>query len=133
MGKALTPRIASQRSRHSERSRALLPTHPRWWGTNERGLQPPVWLLEWLVRNISVEAVVRSRDSDETLGRRQALASRDPATLNGALGFLRAGERGRKWFVLEGESLPDALLETDRLVLVVEGKRTERMTTTKTT
>jgi hypothetical protein len=37
-----------------------------------------------------------------------------------------------RWFVLEGDSFPDAFLETEALVLVVEGKRTERSTTTKT-
>ena len=46
---------------------------------------------------------------------------------------LRDGEKGTAWFVLEGESCPDAYLETDSIVVVVEGKRTERTTTSKTT
>jgi len=36
-------------------------------------------------------------------------------------------------FVLEGESRPDALLETDTYVICIEGKRTEAVCTTHTT
>lgn len=110
----------------------LVADHPAYWGRNERPLQPPQKLLEWLVQHVSEEAVARSGDKGETLGKREALAHRDPAILKAALARLRAGERGRQWFVLEGESFPDAFVETDTLVLVVEGKRTERSTTTKT-
>ena len=64
---------------------------------------------------------------------RLALARRDPDVVQEALTRLRDGEKGKAWFVLEGESCPDAYLETDSIVLVVEGKRTERTTTSKTT
>ncbi len=110
----------------------LVQGHQAWWGQNERPLQPPRELLEWLVRNVSVESVAQSRDAGETLNKRRSLANSDPEVLKQALERLRAGERGRKWFVLEGKSFPDAYLEAHRIVLVVEGKRTERSTTTKT-
>lgn len=110
----------------------LLPNHPPYWGSNERPLRPPLGLLEWLVQNISEEAVAQSGDHGKTLRMRCALASGDPEILNEALARLRAGECGRRWFVLEGESFPDAFIETETLVLVVEGKRTERTTTAKT-
>ena len=104
---------------------ALIPDHLPSWGKNERGLPSPLGLLEWLVRNISKRQVAKSRDKGKTLEKRKALANGDPETLCEALCHLRAGKRGKKWFILEGKSRPDACLETDTLVLVVEGKHTE--------
>ena len=111
----------------------LVPGHPRWWGEDERHLSPALGLLEWLVQNITAEAVMESRTSEETSRMRLALARRDPDVVQEALTRLRDGEKGKAWFVLEGESCPDAYLETDSIVLVVEGKRIERTTTSKTT
>ena len=111
----------------------LVPGHPRTWGENEWPLSPPLGLLEWLIQNITTEAVAKSDTSEETRLKRLALAHRDPDVVQEALTRLRAGEKGKKWFVLEGESYPDAYIETDSIVLVVEGKRTERSTTGKTT
>ena len=110
----------------------LIEVHPHWWGINERRLPAPLSLLEWLVMNISEEAVEKSGYLGEVLEKRRRLAKRDPKTQKEALECLRSGKRGRRWFVLEGESAPDAVLETDRILLVVEGKRTEFSTTTKT-
>lgn len=103
----------------------LISDHLPSWGKNERALSSPQGLLEWLVRNISKRQLTKSRNKGKTLEKRKALANGDPATLCEALCHLRAGKRGKEWFVLEGESYPDAYLETDTLVLVVEGKRTE--------
>ncbi len=111
----------------------LVPGHQSWWGSNERPLAPPLSLLEWLVQNVSEEQVAKSGGHPETVRKRRALASGDPKVVQEALRRLRASERGRQWFVLEGDSFPDACLETDSVVLVVEGKRTERSTTSKTT
>ena len=111
----------------------LVPGHPRTWGENEWPLSPPLGLLEWLIQNITTEAVAKSDTSEETRLKRLALAHRDPDVVQEALTRRRAGEKGKKWFVLEGESYPDAYIETDSIVLVVEGKRTERSTTGKTT
>ena len=111
----------------------LVPGHPRSWGEDERPLSPPLGLLEWLVQNISAEAVAKSGTSEETVQKRLALARSDPDVLQDALTWLRAGKRGKKWFVLEGPSSPDAYLETDSIVVVVEGKRTEPTTTSHTT
>jgi hypothetical protein len=38
----------------------------------------------------------------------------------------------RAWYVLEGPSCPDVFLETDDLIVVIEGKRTESGPTTAT-
>lgn len=114
----------------------LVPHHPSWWGPkSECRLTPPLKLLKWLVCNISCESVSKSGDKCEILRKRQKLACGDPEVLSEALRRLEAGEtksgRGR-WWVLEGPSSPDAFLETNTLVLVVEGKRTEKSITTKT-
>ena len=111
----------------------LVPGHLRWWERNERRLSPSLGLLEYLVRNITAEKVMESRTSEKTRRKRLALARRDLDVVQEALTRLRAGEKGKEWFVLEGESRPDAYIETDSIVLVVEGKRTERSTTNKTT
>jgi len=111
---------------------ALIPDHLPSWGPNERTLSPPLELLEWLVCNITKEQVAKSSDKGETRKKRKALASGDPDVLCEALCLLREGKRGRQWFVLEGQSRPDAYLETDSLVLVVEGKRTEPLPTNDT-
>ena len=38
----------------------LVPGHPRTWGENEWPLSPPLGLLEWLIQNITTEAVAKS-------------------------------------------------------------------------
>ena len=110
----------------------LKPGHPRTWGEDERPLSPPLGLLEWLVQNIEAENVKAGCTSEETFQKRLALAHRDPDVMQDALARLRADERGKAWFVLEAQSRPDAYLETDSLIVVVEGKRTEPSTTNKT-
>lgn len=110
----------------------LISNHGRRWGEFEAKLPAPISLLEYLVRNLDPTLVEASHDSGGTRNRRLALATRDPATIEHALAKLRKGERGRHWFVLEGESRPDALLETTDLVLCIEGKRTEAGCTTHT-
>lgn len=111
----------------------LVAGHKRFWGDNERGMFAPLALLEYLVRNIEPALVETSGDSGTTLAKRKALAARDPRTIADALGQLRSKRRGRRWFVLEGESRPDAFLETEELVVCIEGKRTEAGCTTSTT
>ena len=48
---------------------ALIPAHPRWWGKNERRLNPPKSLLRWLVANACAAAL-------KTLWGRQAALKR---------------------------------------------------------
>lgn len=110
----------------------LIDWHGRRWGSEERSLSAPLALLEHLVQGITPEQVVASGDAGEVRRRRMALAHRDADQIAVALAELRSGKRGRHWFVLEGESRPDAMLETSDVVFVVEGKRTERSCTSKT-
>jgi hypothetical protein len=110
----------------------LVPNHGARWGENEMPLPAPPLLLEHLAQNVELAGVLRSKDTGEVLKARTALANRDAATIQRALDGLRSGKRGRRWFVLEGDSRPDALLETERVVVCVEGKRTEAECTTET-
>lgn len=114
------------------RNQRLVPNHGRRWGDAEAALPAPIKLLEYLVENVDENLVSASRVKGKTRALRLALARKDEFTVDTALKALRAGGRGREWFVLEGESRPDALLESDELVLCVEGKRTENKTTTHT-
>lgn len=105
---------------------------PRRWGKNEIRLPAPKGLLKKLVYHIKEKDVLASGDTGEAYRRRLLMARKDIDTMEKALEAINKGERGRKWFILEGESAPDAYIETDQIVLVVEGKRTESSTTTKT-
>ena len=112
-------------------------TLPSWGKKREKGLSPPLGLLEILVRNVKPETVAGVKLSEETRENRQKLADKDPKVLCEALHLLRQMPVGRpvpqEWFILEGNSRPDAFLETDTLTLVVEGKRTEASLETETT
>jgi len=107
--------------------------HPAWWGRSERALRPPLALLRWLVRHASEPASAKAWGADTTRRRRKLLVRRDPKTVQQALELLDGKIPRRAWYVLEGESRPDACLQTDRMLLVVEGKRTEPKATTTTT
>jgi hypothetical protein len=113
----------------------LLPGHPRWWGTNERRLAPPKARLQGLIRNLSAPSNDKNWGKDpSTRAKRMRLVARDPQTMDEGLRLLGEHPASRKvWYVLEGESQPDAYLETETLIVVVEGKRTEPRATDYTT
>jgi hypothetical protein len=115
----------------------LVANHGRLWGDEEASLPAPMSLLEHLAQNLDPRLVDASGDTGDVVEIRRKLALKHPATVADALGNLRslreAGKRpGKQWFVLEGPSRPDALLETEGLVVCVEGKRTESACTTTT-
>ena len=111
----------------------LLVGHRRWWGDKERRMEPPKALLQWLVRNVKPPRSKALWGSAETRQKREQLSARDPDTVSEALLLLEGNHKARAWFVLEGRSQPDVFLETDSLILVIEGKRTEREATASTT
>jgi hypothetical protein len=68
-------------------------------------------------------------------GRRRLVAEGDVDTLAEArrlLGQRDDSSTARDWYVFEGPTSVDAYLETDDLIVVVEGMRTERGPTTRT-
>jgi hypothetical protein len=93
--------------------------------TREKRLAPPTSLLKWLVEHF---AQVRSEpiegDGKKAQRRNQLLAGHRE-TIDKALAKLASGPKSRAWYVLEGKSAPDVLLETPEAVIVIEGKRTE--------
>ena len=115
------------------------PVHRYGWGSAEEGypgevaLPAPPALLRWLVRNVAGSRIPVGRPEIEESRRR--LGEGDAATLEEALSHLDAGTRPAEgaWHVLEGPTFPDAYLETDDVVVVVEGKRTEDGPTWTTT
>lgn len=106
--------------------------HQRWWGSNERRFKPPKSLLEWLIYNITEDQVLKAGDREDVKSKRLALAKGDPTTINEALEGVQRGKLHRKWYALEGFSAPDVFLVTEHVILVIEGKRTEKNCTTNT-
>ncbi len=98
------------------------------WGAAERALEPPVALLSWLIRNLSIP-VGATHITEE----RARLLAGDTNTIVAALALLRSAGTGSGWHIFEGPSYPDVYLETPDAVVVIEGKRTERGPTTDTT
>lgn len=98
------------------------------WGNQELGLSPPVGLLEWMLDNPSRLRRTTSRQPD-----RLALFTGSEEALARARGLLRSTPTSRAWYVLEGKTFPDVVIETPDALVVVEGKRTEPGPTTYTT
>ena len=98
------------------------------WGPHERGLAPPVSLLSWLIRNLTPPVGPATINAE-----RKRLLNHDPETVERALCFLKSQNADRGWWMFEGATYPDALIETPAALLVVEGKRTESGPTTCTT
>jgi hypothetical protein len=109
------------------------------WGRVEEGypgelaLPAPQGLLRWLVLHLDASRLPTVRPAiDEP---RRALAAGDHERCMEAIRHLDEGTEPSDgaWHILEGPTFPDVYLETDDLVVVVEGKRTEAGPTRKTT
>lgn len=111
----------------------VAPDAMRFLGDDEKPLPAPKSLLRWLITHLDVRPDPNARDANETSRRRGRLVDRDPDIIAEALRLLDGNPSGPAWYVLEGPSYPDVYIETDRAVIVVEGKRTEPVPTTSTT
>jgi len=98
-----------------------------YWEPNEKGLDPPVSLLSWLIRNLP--GTGRTIDGDDN---RRKLLEGDPETVSTALRLLRSEYAPRAWYVFEGQTYPDVFLVAQDALVVIEGKRTELNATTET-
>jgi hypothetical protein len=104
------------------------------WGEGEKPLPAPRSLLEWLIRNLHPPRREEDLGTGEVRAKREALLRQDPAVIRQALERLATTDRpDRAWWLFEGPSRPDAYLETDDEIIVIEGKRTEPAATTYTT
>ncbi len=116
----------------------VVPAAPlmRWgYGDEEVGLSAPRSLLAWLVRNAAlVNEEAHRNTSKSTREKRDLLLKHDAATIDKALRLLsREQVSARGWYVLEGVTRPDVYLESEKVIVVIEGKRTEPSPTTYTT
>ncbi len=105
----------------------------KWWPREAKLAAPPA-LLRWLLENAQEprDAAAWGR-RPEVMANRRRVVDRDADTLAGALQSLQDRRPSpRAWYVLEGPSQPDVYLDSDDVVIVVEGKRTETGPTTST-
>lgn len=96
----------------------------------EHRVFPPDDLLRWLIENAPELTPPRRKASAATETKRERLRAGDESTKAEAMGELdRCGPTGsaQKWWAFEGPTYVDCWLETDRLVLFIEGKRKERL------
>jgi hypothetical protein len=102
------------------------------WGKDEKKLDPPVALLSWLIRHPG-KPLSGDLSSDPTTRekRRQWIEGSRDLIIEG-LGLLRNNPDGEDWHIFEGQTQPDVYIETDDLIVVIEGKRTEKEPTTAT-
>ena len=90
-------------------------------------------MLRYLILNPPA-SIAEGKVSDSTRMKREAIRRGDPDVVSEALTLIEASPLStKKWYMLEGQSQPDAHLETDDCIVVVEGKRTEPGPTTHTT
>ena len=88
---------------------------------------PPRDFLEWLVTHPKKLDRPKYATGDLTKQKRDKLVAQDPAVLQEAISAIKdpASDHHRKWWCLEGTTSVDCALFTPRLVLFIEGKRTE--------
>lgn len=102
------------------------------WGDDEKKLNPPVALLSWLIRHPRkpVSGSLSSNPIKAEKRHRWIAGSRE-MVLEG-LRLLRNNPTREDWHIFEGQTQPDVFIETDDLIIVIEGKRTEIKPTTTT-
>lgn len=97
----------------------------RWWPRQARLPAPPT-LLQWLLENVKGPEAVAEWGDKESRRKRRRLVDTDAATVAEAVDRLHTGPtNSRAWYVLEGPSQPCVYLETDEVVVVIDGKRAE--------
>lgn len=104
----------------------------RAWGKYEKKLEPPASLLSWLIRHPRPPVFGGlSKDPAKARKRLEWIQGSD-IRISEALHLLRDNPSGEDWHLFEGFTQPDVFVQTPDLILVVEGKRTERKPTTST-
>lgn len=131
----------------NERQPCNIPTHNVDWDTmiirfaDEKGrgeiaLPPSASLLKWMIENCGksdrLNASCGKHVSSRTVALRRKLFKHVPEIVRIAYDLINRGCR-KGWFALEGYSRPDVYIETNRFILVIEGKRTEPDLTDRTT
>lgn len=101
------------------------------WGDNERGIPAPTSLLKWLTLNGEPQNKDCWNTSLETVENRRAMLIRkEENRISEALQAIDARKGSEVgWHILEGATWPDMFLQTAELIVVIEGKRTEKKPT----
>ncbi len=101
-------------------------------GKKEKSLRPSSDRLLWLIENLKEANGGRkiSGKSEHTIENRLKLMSKDKALIQKAKDEVLTHSKNeswprKKWWVLEGDTHPDILIETDRYIFIGEAKRTE--------
>jgi hypothetical protein len=95
------------------------------YGAKEELLEPPKTLLHWLIEHPDEMSPPANMGSSRTAEKRRALLLGDPHHIQEAHAGVNSGKLNRMWYVFESASHPDVYIETDRAIVVIEGKRTE--------
>ncbi len=96
------------------------------WGSNEISLPAPLGLLRHLVESFASAHPEPLPESTPARRPRELLRAGQKDELAEALAALDAGPPESGWYIFEGPSKPDVCLQTNEVIVVVEGKRTER-------
>jgi hypothetical protein len=102
------------------------------WGENEKKLDPPISLLSWLIRHPKIPANGQLSHNSVKAQKRHDLIEGSDARLVEALGLLSYNPEGHDWHIFEGRTQPDVFIQTPYILIVIEGKRTEREATKET-
>jgi hypothetical protein len=100
-------------------------------GVNEKRLDRPVALLSWLIRHPRMSLGQLSSDPVKAQRRRELIDGME-ARLIGGLALLRDNPERENWHIFEGPTQPDVIIQTPSVMVVIEGKSTEREPTTST-
>ena len=106
--------------------------------SEEKSMPPAKSLLIWMIENVeklNSAANKKSEVSKRTYEKRKRLFEGDEETKREALDLLVRKENlpTKAWYIFEGSTSPDIVIETDDAVFVGEGKRTEPDITSSTT
>lgn len=102
------------------------------WGRNEKKLDPPVALLSWLIRHPRMPLSGQLSSNPIKAQKRRELIEGSEARLEEGLCLLHNNPNGEDWHIFEGQTQPDVFIQTPSVIVVAEGKRTEREPTRAT-
>lgn len=108
------------------------------YGDNEKEIPPPRSLLIWMLQNLKELNEVKNFGVDsvnsETYQKRKDLFSGDKKTVDDAIQIIQSKTKlpDRAWYIFEGKTHPDILIETKDSIFIGEAKRTEKDITTTT-
>ncbi len=79
-----------------------------------------------------LEQITQQPEDPVKAQKRRELIEGSDTRLREALSLLRRNPSGEDWHIFEGTTQPDVFIQTPDLIIVIEGKRTERETTKNT-